>query len=120
MKYSKKFNESFDFYFRMRKKFNFSGGDVLKVIFDEKGDDAKLAFFKWESTGKIVPTKHPLLFHALLKSKASCNFHVKELYSRDLANGHLSRIELEEVYQEINPPEWFRDAVENYKEKWKI
>lgn len=124
MKYSKNFDAQFDFYFRMKKKFDFSGDylrpknastvhDILTIDYRKDGVDAKQAFFTFESTGKLLPTKHPLLFHSLLKCKASANFHIK-LYAQDRANGFLSRYELEqEIYAEVDPPQWFKDAVEN-------
>jgi len=123
MKYSTGFDRDFIFYLRMRKKFNFSGdhlrdknGEILIVPFLKNGADGKHAFFVYESIGKVLPTKHPLLFFSLLKTKASANFHVKELYSSDRAKGFLCRVELEEIYDEINPPQWFIDSVE----KWTI
>lgn len=124
MKYSPGFLRDFNFYFRMRKFFTFSGdylrdkhGEVLVIAAQQTGVDARQAFHAYESTGKLKPTRHPLLLFAILKAKASANFHIKELYATDRAAFRLGRLELEEIYEQINPPEWFKQAVENWTVK---
>lgn len=112
-KYSNNFNEVFQFYFRMRKQFWFAGGELTKSpVQDRNGVDGKRAFFLMESTGKMVPTKHPNLLFALLKSKASANFHIKQ-YAEDKAEFRMSWIELEEIFEEEKYPQWFQKAVRN-------
>lgn len=46
----------------------------------------KEAFYKWDSNGKILPTKHPNQLHALLKTKGSVNLHIK-MFAEDRAKG---------------------------------
>ena len=117
--------KSIDFYWRVRKEFTFSGdhlrGDkdeILTIPNNLKGIDGFKAFKRYDSEGILPPTRHPNIVYALLKTKASVNFHIK-LYATDRAKGFLCRLELqEEVYDAFNPPQWFKDAIENQYRKF--
>lgn len=116
MNYSKGFNRDFNWLLSVRHKFVFSGKAIkITPIFDINGVTGKEAYFKYESSGKNTPTKHPLLFKTLVQAKASANFHAKELYGKDRANGFLSGFEMEEIHNELKSPKWFIDAVNNQR-----
>ena|SRR6478736_1667616 len=110
MRYSKGFERDFAFYFRMRKEFWFSGKEDKKVIFNKDGVDAKEGFLNFEN-GTSMPTRHPLLLQSLIKAKGSCNFHIK-MYAEDRKSGLICGLELQEILNEINPPDWFKVAIE--------
>lgn len=79
MKYSSNFNRDFEWYFKYKKEFNFSGSEFNEslIVYDKQGYSAKEAFYIRDSTGKVVPTKHPKLLKKLYMCKASINFHLK-------------------------------------------
>ena len=121
MKYSNGFERDFKFFMRMRRDFTFSGdylrlksGEVIQITHDINGADGKRAFHIYDSTGKIVPTRHPRLFYTLLKTKASTNFHIK-MYAETRATGELGMIEFRGMCIKWKAPFWFRDAVEKQK-----
>lgn len=119
MKYSNNFTRDFKWYLKMRHLFNFDGNPFDKeIIFDLNGVDGKQAFYLLDSTGKLVPTKHPNILKSILKTKGSANLHI-QMYSEDRANGLLPLYELKEMCSTFMAPEWFFKAVENSKvNKW--
>lgn len=125
-KYNTNFERDFKWYISMRHKFNFDGNDVYFskkgepiVQYDRKGVNAKEAFFRWDSNGKIRPTKHPNLLYTLLKVKGSCNLHIKT-YAQSRAECTLNKIEFRALCIHFKAPQWFRSAVEMQKMKYWI
>lgn len=125
MKYSEQFERDFKWYLSVRHFFNFDGqaeyfdrrtGYNL-ICYSPHGVSGKHAFYKWDSNGLILDTKHPNLLHALLKTKGSVNLHIK-MYAEDRARGYLPGIEFQELCKEINAPDWFIRAVEEQKVKF--
>lgn len=123
-RYSVSFERDFAFYLRMRHKFNFDGtseylnkkGEKL-IQSDPKGVDGKRAFYAYDSEGKILKTRHPLLLHTLLKTKGSTNLHIR-MFAEDRAHGRYPGIEFDEYCKEIDAPDWFHEAVESQKYKY--
>lgn len=123
-KYSPDFERDFNWYLKMRTKFNFDGcngywnkqGNDI-IVFDKNGVIGKEAFYKWDSQGKITPTKHPNILHTLLKTKGSVNLHIK-MYAEDRAKGLLPLIEFNDFCIKNSCPVWFKDAVEQQKLKY--
>lgn len=100
MKFSKKYERDYEFYYKNRKNFIFCGTRVPKyqAIFDENGKSAKEVFYIIDSTGKNSPTNEPELLNELLLTKASVNFQIKQwregfldgtLEEREFAGGSL-------------------------------
>lgn len=108
----------------MRHKFNFDGlhsyidtqGNKI-VNYDKNGVSGKEAFFKYDSNGVILSTRHPNIFNSLLKTKGSCNLHIK-MYAQDRASCNLNKIEFRALCIYFKAPKWFRDAVEKQKVKY--
>lgn len=118
MKYSKGFDRDFKWLLSVRHKFTFSGNSLnITPSFDINGVSGKEAFYRYESEGNNLPTRHPNLFRTLLQAKASASFHAKELYGKDRRDGFLSGIEMEEIHNELRSPEWFVLAVNNQGRK---
>jgi hypothetical protein len=120
MKYSKKFEEDYNLYFRLKDIFNFSPFDVLKgrkPIPNIKNYSAKEAFFYLDSQGKLYDTPEMDLLIQLLICKASINFHIK-MYAQTRAEETLSFKELKEIQREYRLPPWFVEAVEKQKQKY--
>lgn len=123
MKYNDNFKRDVEWYLSQRHLFNFDGchsyfnkkGEEI-IQPDKKGVDGIEAYFHWDSNGKIKPTRHPNILHALLKTKGSVNLHIK-MYAEDRASGVLPGIEFENICSEFSAPDWFVSAVEN--QKWK-
>lgn len=96
---------------------NKKGIDIIQP--DKKGIDGINAFYLYDSQGIIKKTKHPNILQTLLKTKGSCNLHIK-MFAEDRAAGTLSKPELIAFCKKINAPEWFYEAVEKQKIKyWK-
>lgn len=151
MKYSKRFNKDFNWYLKVRNHFTFSGdilrkdGHPLDIEFSLSGVDGKQAYHTYDSTGKLLPTKHPNLLRVLLKTKASVNFQVKQ-WAIDRAKGELSKVEFmsdvsifckkpwswyvnenksderwfleQSIEFDLGLPEWVVNAVESQKSKY--
>lgn len=125
-KYSHNFEIDFNWYLSMRHKFNFDGSNSYYnkkgeniIQYNRNGVNAKEAFYQWDSSGRIKPTKHPNVLHTLLKVKGSCNLHIK-MYAEDRAACILNKLEFDELCTSFNAPDWFKNAVENQKMKyWK-
>jgi len=120
-KYNPNFERDVKWYLSVRHIFNFDGtvvycnkkGNPL-IVYDRNGVDGKEAFFQWDSNGKVMATKHPNLLHALLKTKGSCNLHIKE-YAEDRDSGVMGKIEMRAMCIYWKAPSWFRQAIENQK-----
>lgn len=125
-KYSTEFIRDFNWFIKMRHKFNFDGksdyfdkiGNSV-VVYDNGGCSAMESFHAWDSNGVIKPTKQPTLLRAILKTKGSVNLHIK-MYAEDRACCNMSLIELRGLCIKFKAPHWFREAVERQKTKyWK-
>ena len=101
MKYSKGFNETYEFYHRNRRTFNFCG--TLNPSFEaipNGGIDAKQVFFYIESNGVNKPTNEPQLLNELLLCKAGVNFQIKQ-WAESRLDGTLPFIELDYEYAKL-------------------
>ncbi len=116
-KYSEGFERDFNWYMSVRHLYNFDGHLDRDIEYDPKGVDGKKAFHKFDSTGRLMPTKHPNLLRTLLKTKGSVNLHIK-MYAEDRAKGVLPRILFDEICEQIKAPTWFVEAVEKQKSKY--
>lgn len=118
-KYSASFNRDFNWYLYIRSIFNFDGGDSTRheVIYDKNGLDGRYAFFKWDSNGILLPTKHPNILRSLLKTKGSVNLHIR-MYAQGRAEGTFPLIEFRAFCIKNKVPKWFAEAVENQKFKY--
>ena len=122
-KYSPEFNRDINWYLKMRAMFDFDGSGNYKnrqgqdiIVFDRSGVSGKEAFYKWDSTGKTLPTRHPNLLHTLLRTKGSVNLHIK-MYAEDRAKGLFPLIEFRAFCIKYHCPTWFKEAVERQKFK---
>ena len=121
-KYSQRFERDFKWLLKMRHIFHFDGAsDYTKnglpvVVPDINGVSGKEAFYYWDTNGVAVPTRHPNVFYALLKTKGSINLHIK-MYAEDRASGCLPLIEFRAMCMKWKAPDWFYFAVENQKHK---
>jgi len=123
-KYSPEFERDFKWYLKMRAMFNFDGSNSYHnkkgqdiIVYDINGVTGKEAFYKWDSNGKILPTKHPNILHTLLKTKGSVNLHIK-MYAEDRAKGLFPLIEFRAFCIKYRCPTWFKEAVERQKFKF--
>jgi hypothetical protein len=96
VKYKPDFERDFKWYLSVRHYFNFdgkseyvnkNGKDV--IIYDKNGLSGKESFYRFDSNGLILPTKHPNILHTLLKTKGSANLHIK-MYAQSRAEELLS------------------------------
>ncbi len=122
--YSQEFERDFKWYLKMRAMFNFDGSNSYHnkkgkdiIVYDKNGVTGKEAFYKWDSNGKILPTKHPNILHTLLKTKGSVNLHIK-MYAEDRAKGLFPLIEFRAFCIKYKCPAWFKEAVERQKFKY--
>lgn len=123
MKYSKAYERDFRWYLKMRHRFNFDGVAMYlnklgkPIVNGERfGVDGKFAFYRYDSNGEILPTRHPRLLRSLLRTKGSVNLHIK-MYGEDRATGIFPGIEFMAYAKDIEAPEWFIEAVEHQKIK---
>lgn len=117
MKYKENFLRDFSWYIKWRNHFIFSGSalNVEKDIkHDIKGISGKEAFFKYDSTGKLHPTRHPQMLFKLLKTKASINFQIKQ-WAEDRGKGRLGMLDFKDIIAEYDLLSWMVDAVEKQK-----
>lgn len=113
MKYSLNFERDFDWFISVRHIFNFDGslnylnrkGEDI-IVKDGRGVDGKKAFYSFDSSGKILPTRHPNILHSLLRTKGSINLHIK-MYAEDRASGILPLFEFKELCEVLKAPDWF-------------
>lgn len=114
MKYKVNFERDFKWYLSMRHLFSFDGALSRDIIYNKEGIDGKQAFFIYDSTGKLNPTKHPNILSSLLKTKGSINLHIK-MYAEDRAAGRFPLLEFRSLCIKFKAPYWFREAVEKQK-----
>jgi hypothetical protein len=117
MKYSKRFEEDFELYWRLRHTFTFAPYDPLK---GKKPIDivphmsVKKAFFKFDTHGKYYNISDSEELLRVITTKASINFHIKQ-YAIDRSRGWMSSLDLLDLQKEFSLPQWFVDAVEKQK-----
>lgn len=118
-KYSSNFERDYTWYLKYKDIFTFDGSlnTSDKVIYDENGGDAKYCFYKFDSRGKIIPTKEPELLYQIHKCKGSINFNIK-MWAEDRGKGLLCKLDFEEIIKEYELLEWMMDAVEKQKLKY--
>lgn len=98
-KYNSNFIRDVKWYLKMRNTFNFDGsggyydkmGDSV-IRYDKNGVSGIEAFFKWDSNGVIVGTRHPNILRAILKTKGAINLQIK-LWAQGRADGTLPLVE---------------------------
>lgn len=125
MKYSKRFEQDYKWYLSVSDIFNFDGCDEYYnkagkeiIVYDPNGVTAKESFYRYDSEGKIKPTKEPKELKILLKTKGSVNLHIK-MYAEDLANFRLTLLELRAwCIFVFKSPDWFRNAIQ--KQRYKL
>lgn len=103
MRYSDNFVRDVHFYLQNRHRFTFFGGIVPPPPFDRTGVSGVRAFWLFDTKGRSVPTRHPRLFVALMRTKKSINWHIKEW-----ADGFEDMLEPIAYYLNgfTNPPAW--------------
>lgn len=108
MRYSDNFVRDVRFYLRNRHKFTFFGGIVEQPPFSRIGFDGVEAFWVFDTKGRSIPTRHPRIFVALMRTKKSVNWHIKEW-----ADGFYDMFEsiLYYVHQFVKPPGWVEGAI---------
>jgi hypothetical protein len=120
MKYSERFDENFELYARLKDVYNFAPYDVFKGKVPQsvkKPISIKEAFYRFDTHGKLLQTKDMQLLTQLIVCKCSINFSIKE-YAQDRARGWLSYLDLLDIQEEHNLPQWFVEAVEKQKSKY--
>lgn len=124
MKYSRKFQQDYDWYKKVSTIFDFDGrGEYLTksgvnvISVDHSGVSAKEAFYVFDSKGKVLGTFEPDELRTLMKTKGSVNLHIK-MYAKDRANGLFPKLEFNKFCKHINAPDWFVKAVEQQKLKY--
>jgi|GEM_PF-3178608 len=90
MKYSKQFEETYNFYLRNINVFVFCGtlNPKHEAIYSKQGLSAKECFYCIESNGVNKPCCEPELLNSLLLCKASVNFQIKQ-WAESRAEGTL-------------------------------
>lgn len=76
MKYTKKFNDYYEFYLLNSSYFNFCGREIC-VEYSCNGVSAKEAFYQFDTNGKHVATSEIDEYTNVMRCKASINFHIK-------------------------------------------
>lgn len=126
MKYSKKFELTYNWYLSVSHIFSFDGTNeyynkkgIKLVQFEKKGKTAKECFYLYDTHGIVKTTCEPEKLKTLLKTKGSVNLHIK-MYAEDRAKGYLPKIEFDKICAEYDLPRWFVDAVEHQKKKYYV
>ncbi len=109
-KYSNSFEKDFIWYIRNRHNFDFDGRLDRDIIFDRSGVDGKQCFYIFDSTGVLMPTKHPRLVKVLLKTKGSINLHIK-MWKEDKLSGCLFRDSFIEIVEEFLLLPWMINII---------
>lgn len=114
IKFSKRFDEDYDFYLLNCNRYNFAGKDVVsefKIIESCDGLSTKECFYHYDSSGTkefICKDKDELI--KIIICKASVNLHIK-MYAEGFAEYSLSLKELKDIASEIKAPDWFLQAI---------
>jgi hypothetical protein len=117
MKFSKNFERDYNWYYKYRETFTFSGSMPRKIENSPSGKSAKECFHLYDSQGKIAPCREPDLLSEILLCKESVNFQIKE-WAQDRAIGYLPLVEFETIIEEYELLEWMVNAVERQKCKY--
>jgi len=118
MKYSEAFERDWNWYYKWKDVFTFSGKPLKFIAIEDKnGVSAKEAFYKIDSNGKNIPTKEPELLNQILLCKASVNFNIK-MWAEDRGKGCLGKLEFQNIIKEYELLPWMVEAVENQKLKY--
>lgn len=120
MKYSSNFERDYNWYLKYKDEFDFDGTPDTwdKVVYDVNGKSAKECFYKYDSTGKIIPTCEPELLYQIHKCKGSINFNIK-MWAEERGKGWLGKIEfMRDHVQEFELLDWMINAVEQQRMKW--
>lgn len=112
MRYSEQFERDFQWLLSMRHIFDFDGKGLAVIPFDKNGVTGKEAFRRYDSQGKIVPTRHPNIVQSLIRTKGSANLHVKQ-YAQGAVEGTIPHAEVREYLRLFGAPEWVFRAVDN-------
>lgn len=119
MKYSKRFEEDFDLYWRLQHTFTFAPHDPLKAKkpIDITADmPVKKAFYNFDTHGKYYNIANNSELLRVITTKASINFHIK-LWAESRALGEFGSLELLESLESYNFPQWVFDAIEEQKKR---
>jgi len=116
-RYSTAFERDFCWYLSKRHVFTFDGRLPRDIPFDRNGMDGRKAFFLYDSHGKVMPTRHPLLVASLMRTKGSVNLHIK-MWAEDRANGILPRVLFDDICVQLNLLDWIIEAVEKQKGRY--
>jgi hypothetical protein len=133
-KISHRFNQLFNWLIKYRNTFTFSGKWLLDpidknkylidtIVFDKEGLSGKKAFHMYESEGKLLPTKHPIMLFKLIKTKSSITFQIKQ-WAEARGLGELGSYEFSSKDCEYNIKDqyelmpWMVEAVETQKVKF--
>lgn len=116
MKYSKNFERDWEWYYKYKDIFIFSGSLNKEVNLGFKYS-AKECFYLYDTQGKTEDCLEPILLQQIFKCKESINFQIKE-WAQDRAKGYLPKIEFEEIIKEYNLLPWMVEAVEKQKYKY--
>lgn len=88
----------------------------FSIPYNVSGKNAKICFYQLDSEGKCKPCAEPELLVEILTCKASVNLHIK-LWAQSRAEYTLSKIELQQIMESIQAPEWVFKSIENQKDK---
>jgi hypothetical protein len=119
MKYSSAFERDYAWYLQWHPVFNFDGSAQYftskgesRIVADAQGLSAKLAFYLFDSQGRVIPTCEPELLLAITKCKGSVNFHVK-LWAEGWLDGTFTGVDWQQVQTEYALLPWMVTAFEN-------
>lgn len=112
--YSERFNEDYQFYTDNKDKFTFCGQELRVCVLEEKGVDAKEAFYIYDTHGSIAGCKEPEAFRDIIRCKKSINWQIKQW-----VEGFYCMCEPFSYYTKefINPPYWVEESLK--KAVWK-
>lgn len=114
MKYKDNFNRDYEWYLKYKDTYIFDGSnDDSKIIVDlVNGKDAKFCFFKYDSTGKVIPTSEPELLSQIYRCKGSINFHIK-MWSEGVAERTSFMVE----FRELDLLDWMLKGIRNQADR---
>lgn len=87
------------------------------IVYDPDGVDGKQAFHHYDSTGMVLPTRHPNILRCMLKTKGSVNLHIK-MFAEDKAKGRYPGLELRAFCIKYKCPPWFKQAILNQTQQY--
>lgn len=116
MNYSKSFERDYSFYLRTMDVFTFSGKPLVAINYEKNGVTAKMCVKQYDSFGLLFPCEEPELAAKILNCKASVNLHIK-MYAESLARGEIQLIEIIDLFEEYNSPEWVIKSIKKQAAK---